>query len=106
MAMKPHDDPVIDAWANWWDADFFAAEPRLDALYRRLALEARMHLGMPELVAEAAAGGVAASFSPALRSLVAQRPMTASQTSSRGTLIFSLVVPQPTPPLASPRCGS
>lgn len=58
MAMKPHDDPVIDVWANWWDADFFAAEPRLDALYRRLALEARMHLGLPELVAEAAAGGV------------------------------------------------
>ena len=31
--------PLIDVWANSWDAAFFAAEPQLRGLYQRLGLE-------------------------------------------------------------------
>jgi predicted TIM-barrel fold metal-dependent hydrolase len=52
------DTPVIDVWANWWPGEFFAACPLLMDLYRRLDLVARSELKVPDLLAEAAAGGV------------------------------------------------
>lgn len=50
---------VVDAWANHWDRDFFAAYPPLQALYARLGMAARAGISVDDLVGEAAAAGIA-----------------------------------------------
>lgn len=49
---------VIDAWANWWDASFFAVHAPTRGLYERLRMLDRTGIDFERMIAEADAGGV------------------------------------------------
>ena len=49
---------VVDAWANYWDRDFFSAYPPMRALYDRLGMSARTGISVDDLVREATTAGI------------------------------------------------